>query len=146
MNSSFVERVSDFRFLGLHLDDDLFWKTKITSLVKKVKEHPSRGAACSSTNVLLNAQRIITVATLKPTVSQRTHPTQLSLHSVGLDTFRFSFCTMTINIVTLVVCRWLSDHHLTDHQLINCIWLAALFFLNSYISLGFHCFGLIHVK
>lgn len=38
INGDCVERVSNFQFLGLYLDDDLTWKTNTTMLVKKAQQ------------------------------------------------------------------------------------------------------------
>ncbi len=38
INGDCVERVSDFKFLGLHLGDDLTWKTNTTALIKKAQQ------------------------------------------------------------------------------------------------------------
>lgn len=40
INGDCVERVSNFKFLGLQLDDDLCWKTNTSALLKKAQKTP----------------------------------------------------------------------------------------------------------
>jgi len=39
MNGTAVERVSSFRYLGVHITEDLTWTTHIDTLAKKVNQH-----------------------------------------------------------------------------------------------------------